>query len=382
VFTTIFLPVTSDIETPQSKTIPIRIFCLFVSVFTICLNFNLKKKHNIFIILLVLFWFLYFIKLFIVISITGTVAEQYSVKYQYYMYAIGIFIPFLSIIWSYKKIDIKKLFWYVYFSGIFILIFSTATNMFMGVERNTDILQMRLPANLALNAISYGHIAITIALLSIYALFYLKTNLYRSLLYIVIFIFSLFVSFTAGSRSPIVAFIFVGIILFCMQRKSLYILISSIMLFSVFSNTIFKFIEQTFPVMYIRLDDASRGDTSERNLLYHNAWRQFINAPWGSDDFVLNSGYGKGMYPHNIILESLVSLGITGGIIIILLLIKSISKSIVSLKKKSSESFLVIIFLQYVILYMFSYSLYSVSASVLFCLMTYILLTNTKNKNI
>jgi O-antigen ligase len=384
-FTTLFLPVTSDIETPQSITIPFRLLSLFVSILTIWLNFNKKSKINIFIRILLLFWFMYITKLFTVISLTETTAASFlSNKYQYYMYAIGtVFIPLISIIYSYQNINIKKLFWSIFFSGLIILTLSLVSNIMRGKMINTDISTIRQSGNLALGTISYGHIAITIALLSIYVILFININLYIKILCVPVLCVSLYISFLAGSRSPIVAFIFTLIILLFSRQRNFYkgtlSVIILVLFLVVFENIIYETIEELSPIMYVRLEAALAGDSSARNLLYTNAWNQFLDSPFGND-FVLVSGYGKGMYPHNLILESLISLGIMGGVIIIILLVKSISKSIILFKKKKAESFLAVIFLQYVILYMFSYSLYS--ANILFCLMSYILMNNNKTLTI
>jgi O-antigen ligase len=245
----------------------------------------------------------------------------------------------------------------------------------MALENEIDVSMIRHSGNLALDTISYGHVAITMSLLSLYALLFQKTNLYEKIYFIIGFILSMYVSFRAGSRSPIIAFIFVVYMLFFSKQKHFYFGIISIAIMTFFfivsENIMYKIIEEVSPLMYERLSAAQQGDTSYRDLIFEDAWKQFTSTPLLGGDFVLNFGIGKGWYPHNIILESLITLGLFGGILIFILLKQSILNSIMALKLKKKEAVICVILLQYIILYMFSFCIYT--ATILFCTMGYVL---------
>jgi O-antigen ligase len=137
-------------------------------------------------------------------------------------------------------------------------------------------------------------------------------------------------------------------------------------------NAITEFLENEFPLIYNRfINIQADGSTHERIAAYNDAWKQFINAPIVSSDFVLTSGIGRGWYPHNIVLESLIALGIIGGIIIIVLLTKGISNTMMTFRKKQIEGFIGIIFMQYMILHMVSSCIYG--GSIFFTLISYML---------
>ena len=86
-------------------------------------------------------------------------------------------------------------------------------------------------------------------------------------------------------------------------------------------------------------------DLSGRDGAYDIAIGQFLSSPLYGDYFVLTSGPLAGLYPHNIILESLMTLGLIGSIPLFILFLRSIYQGIKLFKINHQFVWLFFIFL-------------------------------------
>jgi len=105
-------------------------------------------------------------------------------------------------------------------------------------------------------------------------------------------------------------------------------------------------------------DDYEIGDAWSRNKLISLAFSSVLqnNNLLAGSGLELPSGHA---YPHNLLVESLLTTGIIGALIFMVLLIGCIIKSIKILIKSDSWGWLALIYLQYAVVGMFSGSLYA-----------------------
>src|SRR5690606_36510269 len=78
---------------------------------------------------------------------------------------------------------------------------------------------------------------------------------------------------------------------------------------------IIQIIELINPVIGERLLSLiENNDVSGRDNAYEISLNQFYSSPLFGDYFVMTSGPLQGLYPHNILIESLMTLGIIGSL--------------------------------------------------------------------
>jgi len=378
VITTVFLPFGA--EDTQLVTIPFRAFTLAIALIVLFLNINLKKRNNIYLTLLLVFFALYIFRLFWSITLVGdTVATHFPNHNQYYWLTIGVvFIPMLSMMYCYKKINVTLLFWTVLVSGLVVLLFTMQANTAI---MQADAATVRQAGNAAINTISYGHYATMIALFSLYGLLFGNQRKYVNLIFIAGFLFAVFIVLRAGSRSPIVALVVISVIMVFYKGKKkltgMLFLAFLASLFLIFRNDIIMLINSFAPIAIDRLELMAEGDSSERDILLKYAWNQFLDSPFFGRDFVIAHGIAAGEYPHNIIIESFMALGVLGGGIMLFLLIIASVQSLKLIKQRDIFALFAIIFIQRLILHMFSLAIYM--GDIFFCLLALILCTKSKD---
>lgn len=108
-------------------------------------------------------------------------------------------------------------------------------------------------------------------------------------------------------------------------------------------------------ILSISEDIDSGSDSAIRLIMWHSAWSQFLNSPIWGDSIQSNIP----PHPHNIILEVLMSVGLLGFIPFIMLLIKTLRKSIKILKYRSEHVWIPILFFQGFIQHLFSGVVYA-----------------------
>ena len=77
-----------------------------------------------------------------------------------------------------------------------------------------------------------------------------------------------------------------------------------------------------------------KGDTEIRTVLFAEAWNQFLNNPIAGDRWVTKK---ESFYPHNIFIEVLMSMGIIGFSIFLMINIEIIKKIILIIRRKDID---------------------------------------------
>ncbi len=338
-------------------TIPLRIVILMLSMFVIYKNI-VKKTFKIGtpIIILILFWLFYGCKAY------------YS--FQHYELPQGLtfsevfqriflinFIPILAVVIN-KERDVDtglvfKIIYYTLFSVILL-------NIFAGIPvdrfgRSNGIHSMY--------SISFGHIGTSLSLLSLYWLLFAKNKTRNEIVLSTIGFFGgLTVIYFANTRSPIVALI-AGIVLMLLIKKYFKAILG--LLFILLAGIAVIFISlkaENFQVtshnsFWERIyNSVFRGDTSQRGNLYLEAIHNFMEKPFIGKSIL----FPDGMYPHNVYLEVLMSMGIIGFIMIVYIHFHTFRKMFLLIKNPFAQNklWIVILFLQYYILSLTSYNIY------------------------
>jgi len=131
--------------------------------------------------------------------------------------------------------------------------------------------------------------------------------------------------------------------------------------FIVFSSQLLEFLSRYGGALIDRILLATNTGDQGRSSLWHKGLEQFANHPIFGNSFVLDRTAGSwvGFYPHNIIVESLIALGIIGGILILCIIGKGIFVAYKEIVQNSVNGWLGILFLQFSILAMFSNAIYT-----------------------
>jgi O-antigen ligase len=228
---------------------------------------------------------------------------------------------------------------------------------------SAEEITQRAGGNLAFNSIAFGHLGTTGVIMSLFILSkYEKMSIVTKVLVIGIMLLSFFVMLRAGSRSPIVA-LFVVLIFWLFARGKNIVLGTTVSLIALFLIVIFMdqilgFIGDISPVMEFRLRASIyEGDSSGRDPIFETAFQAFLDKPILGKQFAMfdNGDFG---YSHNLILDSLMGLGIFGGLAIVYILWIAIKKSYYFVKNKDSNYWISLILIQQIVLSMLSGAIY------------------------
>ena len=360
--TSLFLPVTSNIEgISRTVTLPYRAFALLIGLWVIFLNFKVSvgKVH----IALELFW-IYWIALIIRIFYDTELRIDVHVNdtTQLWLLIFGMcIIPMYSLMKTHKYINYHKAFIWIYVGSFITLVLSLFNNPTL--LSSAEEITQRAGGNLAFNSIAFGHLGTTGVIMSLFILSkYEKMSIVTKVLVIGIMLLSFFVMLRAGSRSPIVA-LFVVLIFWLFARGKNIVLGTTVSLIALFLIVIFMdqilgFIGDISPVMEFRLRASIyEGDSSGRDPIFETAFQAFLDKPILGKQFAMfdNGDFG---YSHNLILDSLMGLGIFGGLAIVYILWIAIKKSYYFVKNKDSNYWISLILIQQIVLSMLSGAIY------------------------
>lgn len=379
--TTLLLPTSSDIEgISRTITVPYRAFALLVSLLVIMINFR-RPISNFPIALkaLLFFWGILIIRIFYDVFIRTDI--QLSNTSQLWIYMFGICIPaIISIIKSYKYINLKKAFYLILGLTALTLVISIFSNQNMLVS--SDQLEERQNANMALNTISFGQMGVTGIILALYALIKKKLNRFQNIIAILIILTGLFCTLRAGSRGPLVSLLGVMIFWLFSARKNPWglAIVFSLSLFAIlFSDSILDLIGNVAPVMEVRLKQTIyASDTNGRDPLFVGALNAFLDNPVFGKQFAFFNSDGSYIYSHNIILDALMGLGIIGGGAMLYFLGASFRKSYYLIKKKDPHFWICLVLIQLIISGMMSSCFYF--DQLLSALLTFLFLYSTHKR--
>ena len=275
------------------------------------------------------FWLVYSIRIAYDLY-SGVTFAIYS-SFHVIGFAFGnILIPILTMILYKKYLSMKSvatvLYSILFLANVLILYCFLVQNQGFSIE-----LLLRRPHIYAtntwtygvtphiLNPIQIGYYGSLLTLTSTYFAWFVKKGKPKFVTIGVVLGFTMLI--LGASRGPFVSFVmsFLVMIFYKLKvSKSQIIQIGKLVFFAttfflIVVNTIGKDITLEDLSMFNRLsefvEDRQESKEEVRDVVYRNAWNDFLNSPLIGNSFVTSIG---GYYPHNIIIELLMALGLTG----------------------------------------------------------------------
>lgn len=336
--------------------IPLR--ALFIVSLITLLVVNIKKiNFN-----RELFFFIAFVVIYLInlgIHFFNNDPYYISVLEVLLYFGTSVLIPFLVLsTFSLKKRHIKRIFSVILISGvIFTLFVIYFYGNFLGkVERlSTGRIHENTISPLSLSYSSSLIIGIVLTYL-----FFNKINIRKRIVLIIPVVLSVIPFFLGVSRGSLIALFLPFIIMAIARRKNFSIYLALlILLLSILS---FYFIDVFTGGNFIDrlsniIENIKNGDNSvARFYIWKSSILQFFESPIFGGKLALK---GWGVYPHNIILETLQFTGIIGFIPFIALLFRGIQISINIFINYAQYSWISIIFLQSLIQSLFSGAIFN-----------------------
>ncbi len=328
-----FFPEILNVET-RVINIPFR---LLMGLTCIIILFNNPIHINKKVFLVYFFWLLYLIR-FLYETIFNSHKIQLSLSDYWGYIFLGCLLPMSALLTTIDKKVLDKCLPILFSLLLFVNVFGLVNNQgFLFEEAN----EMRAEANIGLNSISFATCAISLIVVSLYLRNKFK---FKILIWLSIILAIVNIGLSA-SRGPILQLVVVGLLYLFMNTKKVnpkYIFLGIIS----FSGIIYYLSEKFnfLSVLIARFTTSQSefgGSDYERTMYIEGAWNQFKNSPLIGDSVEVRP---YGIYPHNMLLESFMSLGIIGGILCFAILIIAFVKALQLLKDKE-VSWLVILFL-------------------------------------
>ncbi|WP_298881811.1 O-antigen ligase family protein [uncultured Polaribacter sp.] len=211
----------------------------------------------------------------------------------------------------------------------------------------------RLSIEGELNALNMGYWGATLFVLCLFFVTKEKNKIQKIVISSLGFLIAFYIMLISGSRGPIlyslIIFYYYMFITsaFYKVKKIITIVLVFILLILVLDYTILTDIIGTYnPNLEERLiSSVEDQEISGRDKLYEIGINQFLSKPITGDYFLLKSGHYKGEYPHNILIEALMTLGLIGAIPFFILLIKTFNRVHYMIKRNDNTSWIALIFL-------------------------------------
>jgi len=344
----------------QIITIPFRAFVLLLASGIILRKFYQKSFKNFQIpeIAFLLFWIMYLCKAIYTFQNFTFLPNIQSKEIETYLRIIGItFIPAFAIL-NLKKSDIDFKLAYVIIYHIILIVL--VLNILIGIQHDH---QGRSSGFMGMYSISFGHWGVSLVVLSLYQLLYkFITNKYFQITAVLGFFTGLYVMYASGTRSPFVALVLGVLFLLWVKNKQKFLFGFLTLLFiGVVALVILnpQFSGENESSFFARITKSiTTGDSSGRGGLYQQGIQIFSEHPLLGGRIL----YEDGMYPHNIFLEVLMATGIIGFVLYFLFFKKCIQYiyNVKSVSEKYPEIiWILVLWVQYFTLSLFSYNLHS-----------------------
>lgn len=305
--------------------------------------FSLKKVTKGTFLLLLL-WFIYSCRLFVDVSLRGIEfgGGRYSTFFIYSMALANCFLPIMAVAAAAPYINIKQfLKWAFIFtlsSNIIIVVSFFTSNGLSAAMMSTRGALGDDPSEAVINPITISFYGMLLAVLALSKLLFdTSATIKGSLATFFCVLLGVANVLLGASRGPFLSLILSVCILFyfklsmsrnrvSMVLKSglvLFLLLGAMMLSGIgskiFSDDVFLFYRLTH-----FFDNVANGEKEDRDYEYASAWDQFSSHPFIGDKYVTDHNH---IYPHNVFLELLMSLGVVGGLLFFLLLFEVLVKA-------------------------------------------------------
>ncbi len=320
----------------------------------VCLGSRRSRWSNYLLICIGVFWLLYFARL-----VEATVFSEFPLghdRLRYWMFAVlGCAVPMFGL--ALRPTQSEE------FDRIFRWVFALLA--IAGVMAAFGPLQKEGRLTLiALNPISVGHLGAAVSILSVWWLMYrgVPTAL-QAILVMLAGMLGLYLMAAGGSRGPLVAFGATLIFLILVSRirqAAIMVAVAAaigaiVVLLALLLEGEFGFSAFSRLFAQNHLEDD---DVSVRLLLYREALEGILAHPWTG--FAIETPSHR-VYPHNIILEVFMAVGVIGGGLFLLVVTGLAVKGIVWFRRRPAQAWMVLIFIQTFVGAQFSGALFMVT---------------------
>jgi O-antigen ligase len=330
---------------------------------------NLYRNKNT-LILLLIFWGIYFFKVMIHFNTNADMSLEW---YEYIFYSFSYCVlPFITFILSdfkkFKNVILNSLIFSGFSLGVTSL-FLYKHLIIMGISRLNQAQYITGEQTLNPLALAYGG-TLVISLI-LFKFFFKKNSLFEKIYLSLTFILSFIMLFLGSSRGSLVVLIISLLVLLYFQKTKVKLFLVPVIFMTIpliqygadlVGSNIFERVDNTI---------TFGSKLSFRNEVYNLAFNEFIENPFIGGRIEVN-----GTYPHNIFLEILMSMGILGFILFLVLLIKSFSKVRFLIKIDKDWIFIYLLLINGLIQHLFSNALYA--SILIFSSMGIILSKSTK----
>lgn len=346
--------------TPTVYSAVIRAIIVALSVAILVGLVKRKLRPSIFFSIYIIFWLTYITRLLI----SSLSSEELShPSWHYWIWAIGsCLLP--SLVLSVKNcINFPTLYRAIMAIGLItsvIILSSASTTVISASGDEIDVGRLQLES---LNPITVGHLAATVALLSISGLLNKEKRLPTAFLHAFCIMISGALLIQSGSRGPLVAFVITVLLLILPSRKVsttqifLFALLMLIVLSQIFSGVGTSSIQGVSRlVLALEGNDASG---SLRLMAATGAIQQFLSNPWFGSGLEEST---TGFYPHNLILEAFMATGLLGGVSFLYIFVASSITAVSVARSREQTSWIGAVTFQYCIAALFSGAIYNAAA--------------------
>lgn len=301
-----------------------RLFNLIFALFIISKNFrnifqifqfdSFKEKS---IVLFILFWVFYLIRIFIDLQYNNLGQLTSLSKNYYYLYSIGVtFIPLLAVITMYE-VD------YTFLEKILFNYLKIISCIFLVIFIIDKFFANHLVGRFAVTRNGFDYLdSISIAIYSSLLLFFSTINLKKSFYNYIFLFLSCFLLLSTAARGAII-FTTLTLLFTIIYRKfefkiNYWYVVSIVFLAGITNYVASLFFKNNFEgdnILLYRISHVASEDSNITRLkIVKDAFNQFLEHPFfGSHFLVIKSK----MYAHNIILDSLISVGLIGSLLLI-----------------------------------------------------------------
>ncbi|SEV94359.1 O-Antigen ligase [Chryseobacterium wanjuense] len=312
-----FFPDLLGIES-RPVSIALRVVVLVSGIFVVLKNrMQLTKIHY----LLFFFWFLYLLRLFYDTALTTK--NILAPINDYWSFSVLIIVSMFACTTQFSEKTLLTVKNYILVILFIVNIWGLYNNITAPQIVPDDIL-IRADGNSSLNTVSFGKTSTILFFICFISLLKYKKNL-LSIVFIIGMLLGLYNIFVAGSRGPLIQLIVI-ISLYTFvhirQVRLKYVLLAFIV--GIVLLNLFPSYFEASKLVFQRIGET--GFTANENdqfraMLLKSAWNQFLDHPFFGDAIETSMGNA---YPHNIILESFMAMGIVGGLLSIVIFIVNI----------------------------------------------------------
>lgn len=308
-------------------TVPYRLFSILLAT-TVIVQSLFKGfvvlKNNRTIVLFVVFWILWLIRLFFDLKIRTDfyILPREAARIWLFSLLLCLYNGF-SVALSYKKIDLQLAYRLTAFALLISLIFSLLFNPLL--LSSSEEIDTRVDGNVALTTITFGQMGMSAIVIGACMLFTERKLLLKYFVPFLLIVVGFLISLRSGSRGPL--FCLAVIVMYAVITKTKRPIIGFMLAFLflvlivIFLRQILMIIAHIAPYLAERLEYTTSNE--ERALLLREGWERFLNNPITGDSFAITYIDGTYTYSHNMILDAFMGTGFFGGMVFLIMYISA-----------------------------------------------------------